>query len=98
VTYAVTVAISTASEFEAIMGQALIKLDKVLYERGNPPKLKQARRDLDKILSFSREPAKLKQHGQLLNTTAEVIRVEVAHDHDLHNSLWDCSDYIDFGC
>ena len=90
-------AISSASEFEAVMGQCIIKIDKVIYQRGDPAKLKQARRDLDKVLSFSREPEKLKEHAKLLNGAAELIRVEMADDEDLRNDLWDCSDFIDFG-
>lgn len=89
--------VASASEFEAVMGQCLIKIDKTLYERGDPPKLKQARRDLEKVLSFSRDPDKLKEMAATLNQAAEIVRTEIGHDEQLRNDLWDCGDYIDFG-
>ena len=91
-------ALSNISEFEAVLGQILVKLDKILYERNDPPKLKQARRDLDRILSDSRDSAKLKGHSKLLTEVSEVIRVEIAEDEVMRNDLWDLSDYIDFNC
>jgi hypothetical protein len=91
-------AITTASEFEAVMGQAMIKVDKVLYQRADPPNLNEARRNLEKVLSFSREPDKLKQQSATLNAAIEVVSKEIADDEKLRNDLWDCSDYIDFGC
>ncbi len=88
--------VSSASEFEAVLGQCLIKIDKVLYERGDPPKLKEARRDLEKVLSFARDPKRLKEMAATLNQAAETVRVEISHDEQLRNDLWDCGDYIDF--
>jgi hypothetical protein len=92
------VAISSASEFEAVLSQAILSIEKVLFARGDPPVLKQAKRDIEKVLSFSREPEKLKQHIKTLNEAIEVIGKEIKDDEALRNSLWDCSDYVDFGC
>ena len=83
------------SEFEAVPGQCLIKIDKVLYERGDPPKLQEARRELDIVLSASREPAKLKSLKQRLVAACEVVNVEMGND-VLRENLWDCQDYIDY--
>ncbi len=90
-------AIQSVSEFEAILGRCLIKIDKVLYQRNDPPKLKQARRDLDKVLAASRDADKLKGLKGRLTEAAEVVRVDMSDDEELRNFLWDCEDFIDFG-
>ena len=87
----------SASEFEAVLGQCLIKIDKVLYHRGDPPKLKEARRELDIVLSFSREPAKLKELKPRLVAACDVVNLELGEE-PMREDLWDCQDYIDFRC
>ena len=88
--------ITTASEFEAVVGQMLVKIDKALYERGDPPKLKAARRDLVRVETIARDNAKLKEQRDALAKTAETIRLEMSRDEALHNDLWDLLDYIDY--
>jgi hypothetical protein len=90
------VPINTVSEFEAVLGQALVKIDKVLYERGDPPKLKEARRKLEKVLEVTRDAAALKKTRAAINDVGETVRLEISRDEALHEAIWDLLDYIDY--
>jgi len=92
------VAISSVSEFEAVIGQAQIKIQKALYARGEVPSLKKALRTLEKIEALAREPEKLKALRDKLEAVSETIRVEISQDEKLRNDMWDLTDYIDFNC
>ena len=89
--------ITTASEFEAVIGQALIKIDKVLYARGDVPAIKDARRVLETAHDTARDPAKLKALRQKLSDAIDSLTAEISDDEDLRHDLWDLTDYIDFG-
>ena len=89
--------ISSASEFEAVASQAVIKISKVLYERGDVPPLKKARRELKSIAALAREGEQLKAKRDSLQAIAETIRLNITRDEDLLNDMWDLLDYIDYG-
>ena len=89
--------ISTVSEFEAVTYQAIIKIDKVLYERGEVPALKEARRELEGIKKVARDAETLKTKRETLQKVAEIVRVEISRDDELLNDMWDLLDYIDYG-
>ncbi len=88
-------AILSVSEFEAVLGQACIKVDKFLYERANPPPLEEARRTLEMVQQASRDPKKLKTMRAKLDGASDIIRAEI-EDEQLREAMWDLLDYIDF--
>ncbi len=88
--------IVSRSEFEAVLAQACIKIDKVLYERGQVPALEDARRTLDVLQQCSRDSAKVKALRGKLELASEVVMSEIDHEPKLREDLWDCLDYIDF--
>ena len=90
--------ITSASEFEAVAGQAIIKVDKALYERGEVPALKEARRTLESAVARARQPEQLKAMRQVLGEATEVLQAELARDRELHDDLWDLLDFIDYRC
>jgi hypothetical protein len=90
------VPINSVSEFEAVLGQALVKIDKALYERGDPPKLQEVRRKLEKVQEVTRNTAELKKMRQAVNDVGEIVRLEISRDEQLHEAFWDLLDYIDF--
>jgi len=92
------VAILSVSEFEAVIGQAQIKIQKVLYERGEVPPLQEAVRTLQKVEALARQPEKLKATRDRLEAAAETIREEMSSYDDLRNDLWDLMDYLDYRC
>ncbi len=91
-------AINSVSEFEAVLSQAQIKIQKAIVQRGEIPALKKALRMLEKIEALAREPEKLKPLRDDLEATGEVLRREIGHDEKLRNDTWDLTDYIDFRC
>ncbi len=91
-------AILSISEFEAVIGQAQLKIEKVMYQSGEVPALKKAHRSLGKIEALARDPEKLKGVRDQLEAAAEIVREEISHDDKLRNDLWDLMDYIDYRC
>jgi hypothetical protein len=90
------VAILSVSEFEAVLGQACIKVDKALYERANPPPLEEARRTLESVQNAARDAKKLKSLRAKLDSAVEVVSGEIPNDEKLREDLWDLLDYIDY--
>jgi hypothetical protein len=90
-------AIQSVSEFEAVLSQTLFNIDKVIYERGEPPKLKDARRTMQIVLDSAQDKAKLKAMKERLSAAVEVVRLEIPDNEKLHESLWDLVDFLDFG-
>lgn len=88
--------VTSANEFEAVMSRVLLRIDKVLYERGDPPKLKDARRTLDRVNDMARDSAKLKAARGELVEASDVVQAEIASDEELRNMLWDLVDYVDY--
>jgi hypothetical protein len=92
------VAILSVSEFEAVVSQAIIKIDKHMVANGESPMLKQAKRDLQKVETAARDSGKLKALRDKLDATSDVVRVQISADEQLRNDLWDLVDYIDYRC
>lgn len=91
------VPVTSANEFEAVMSRVLLRIDKVLYARGDPPRLKDARRTLDRINGFARDTPRLKEARPDLVAASEVVQADIADDEELRNMLWDLVDFIDYG-
>lgn len=89
-------AIQSVSEFEAVLGQQLFNIDKIIYERGDPPKLKEARRSMQMVLEAAQDKAKLKSMQERFSAAAEVVRLEIKDD-KMHEALWDLIDFLDYG-
>ena len=89
-------ALASISEFEAVVAQAVIKISKVLVERGEVPRLKEARRELQMLAERTDDAAKLKASKDKLTEVGELIRIEITDDEELLNDIWDLLDYIDF--
>jgi hypothetical protein len=89
-------AITTASEFEAILSRILMKIDKELVERRSAPRLEEARRTIDKAQAIARDATKLRAYKALLLTAGETVREEIPRDHELGEMTWDLIDYIDY--
>ena len=87
--------LQSVSEFEAVLGQVVIKIDKRLYERGEDPKLKDAKRGLEDIVAVARDTPRLKAMRPRLAEISEIIRVEP--DEASLADAWDALDLIDFG-
>lgn len=90
------VPITSRSEFEAVVVQVAIKVDKALYERGQVPALEEARRTLEKVARCSKDPVQLKALRQTLDGATEAICAEIDGDPKLRDDLWDCLDYLDY--
>ncbi len=84
------------SEFEAVLGQVLAKLDKFLHETGSNEALEEGRRTIGQVASCSRDGAKLKAARAKLDKTTDLVCAELSKDAALRDELWDCLDYIDY--
>jgi len=91
-------AILSDSEFEAVIQNAMMRIDKELVVRGDIPPLKVARRGLENVLAVSRDKAALKGLFKQLSATCEEIRANISDDQKLSDSLWDLVDYVDYRC
>ena len=89
-------AIQSVSEFEAVVNHVLVKIEKVLNERGTVASLETAARDMKTIVAAARTPAKLKSHRGLLEKTTDTLAAEMGGDSALLDQLWDLADYIDY--
>jgi len=90
------VPILSVSEFEAVLGQVCIKIDKALSERGDVPSLEEARRDLDNVMQNARDGKKVKLLRKKLESASETVCGEIGGDEKLRDDLWDCIDYVDY--
>lgn len=89
-------AIQSASEFEAVVNHVVIKVEKVLNERGTVPPLETAVRDLQQIFRAARVAAKLMPLRSLLERTTDTLSRELPDDQAMLDQLWDLADYIDY--
>lgn len=89
--------LQSASEFEAVLGQVVIKIDKHMVQYGEDPNLKDAKRSLEKVIGAARDDARLKALRGELNELSEVLRTKLSKDEELRNDLWDALDFIDYG-
>jgi hypothetical protein len=90
------VPIVSRSEFEAVLNQACIKIDKTLDQRGQVPTLEDARRTLVALQQAAKDSEKLKAMRSKLESASDVISSEMASDTKLRDDMWDCLDYIDY--
>ena len=88
--------IMSVSEFEAVVSQAINKVQRVMHATGEDPALKEVVRDLESINTVARDPERLKPMRDKLDRAAEVIRVKLPRHDDLRNDMWDCLDFIDY--
>ena len=88
--------IANVSEFEAVIGQCVVKIDKAMYALGETPQLKEAKRDLVKLEEIARDAAKVKAMRPRVQQMAESLRSELSRDEALHNDMWDVLDFIDY--
>jgi hypothetical protein len=90
------VAILSASEFEAVVNHVVIRLEKVIQERGTDDKLTVARDEIAKVGGVAREGAKLKALRKKLEEACGTVELSVTNDEKLLNDLWDLQDYVDY--
>ena len=88
--------INSVSEFEAVLAQVIIRVDKYLYEQHRDPVVQNIRRTLQKILEVSKESDKLKAQRDALSAAGETLRERVRDDEQLHDHLWDLLDYVEY--
>jgi hypothetical protein len=89
-------AILSASEFEAVVTQVKMRVEKGLSERGGVAALETAGRDLSHIFAAARQPAKLKGLRGLLEQTTDLLGREIPDDQAMMEKLWDLADFIDY--
>ena len=89
--------ITSVLEFEAIIDQSILKLDKFLYERHRDPAVADARRTLGKIRALSKESDKVKAQRDALQKVADTVSEKVSDD-ELQSDMWDLLDYVDYRC
>jgi hypothetical protein len=89
-------AITSASEFEAVLTRVLLKIDRELVERRGATRLEEARRIIDKAQAIARDAAKLKAYQAQLLSAGEVLREELGRDQELGEQTWDLVDYIEY--
>ena len=89
-------AITSASEFEAVLTRVLLKIDRELVERRGATRLEDARRIIDKAQAIARDTAKLKAYQPQLLSAGEVLREELGRDQELGEQTWDLVDYIEY--
>jgi hypothetical protein len=89
-------AILSTSEFEAVLGHVMIRVDKALVERGPVAALETTIRELKQILQVARQPAKLKPLRGLLDKVTDTLAKEIPDDSAMLERLWDLADYLDY--
>lgn len=89
-------ALQSTIELEAVIARVLIKIDKLVAERGTWPVLEEARRSLDQVRANTRNNAKLKALREKLRSASETVGTEVPLDSALHEDLWDIEDFFDY--
>jgi hypothetical protein len=89
-------AILSVSEFEAVINQVVIRVEKILGERGSVPAVETAIRDLRRIFAAARQPGKLKPLRKVLEDVTDLVGRELPNDTAVLEQLWDLADYIDY--
>jgi hypothetical protein len=90
------VTIANVSEFEAVIGQCVLRIEKAMYALGETPQLKEARRDLGKLEEVARDAPQVKAMRARVAEIGETLRTQLSKDEELHNHMWDVLDYIDY--
>ncbi len=94
--YFSSVPISSVSEFEAVISQAVISIEKEIVHKGENPRLKDAKRDLEKLEGIARDTPAAKAFRERLAEIGETLRTEMGRADALHNDMWDLLDFIDY--
>jgi len=89
------VAILSKSEFEAIIGNVINRIEKELVARGSVPALETAKEELVRIRANAGDGAKLKAARKKLDQSCDAILGEI-HEEPTQNQLWDLLDYVDY--
>lgn len=89
-------AIQSASEFEAMTTQVILRLEKEIVVRGTAVPLERARDEFKRLFESARQSAKLKAMRKKLEEMTDVISAEIPNDSALLDKLWDLADYIDY--
>jgi hypothetical protein len=89
-------AILSTSEFEAVLGHVMIRVDKALVERGQVAALETSIRELKQILAAARQPEKLKPLRGLVDKITDTLGKEIPDDTAMLERLWDLADYVDY--
>ena len=88
--------IMSSSEFEAVVTQIKMRVDRALSERGSVPNLENVGRELNHIFAAARQSAKLKAQRGLLEKVTDTLSSEIPDDGTMMEKLWDLMDYIDY--
>jgi len=89
-------AIQSPSEFEAVVNNVVVRIEKALVERGTVDALETAVRDMKQIFQAVRQPGKLKPLRGLLDKVTDNLGAQIPGDNALLEQLWDLADYIDY--
>jgi hypothetical protein len=89
-------AIQSPSEFEAILNNLRMKIERALVERGSSPVLETVIRDIQRVFSATRQPGKLKPLRETVDHMTDTLAREIPNDNALLEQLWDVADYIDY--
>jgi hypothetical protein len=89
-------AILSVSEFEAVINQVAMRLEKILSARGSVPAIETAIRDLRRVFAAARQPGKLKPLRPVLDQVTELVGREIPDDTAVLEQLWDLADYVDY--
>jgi hypothetical protein len=89
-------AIQSASEFEAVINNVRMRIEKAISLRGSVPVLETAIRDLTRIFQAAREPGKLKPLRGLLEQVTDLLSHEFPDDNTMLEHMWDLADFIDY--
>lgn len=88
-------AIMSRSEFEAVIGNVINRIEKELVARGSIPAIETARDELAKLRASAGDSKKLKAlRGKLEQATDAVTGV--ISEQPVLDQLWDLLDYIDY--
>ena len=91
-------AITSASEFEAVLSRIHIRISKRIDQLRDAQKLRDARRRLAEIEELARDNVRLKAKREELSEAAKVVRTEMPKDAEMSHLLWDLMDFIDYRC
>jgi hypothetical protein len=89
-------AIQSASEFEAILNNVRMKIDRAVSERGSSPVLETASRDVQRLFAAARDGSKLKPLRKVMDQLTDTLGAEIPNDNVLLEQLWDLADFIDY--
>ena len=89
-------AIQSASEFEAVMSQVIVRVEKAIVEQGSLPIFETMIRELQAIKKVARQPSQLKPMRQALEKLTETLTEKIPDDAATLERLWDLADYIDY--